>query len=734
MFLSVKQKYRHMVYGLIAIALGAYLLFHDWSGFHYIGTLDIITASRNIAGSELEKSLRVNRLASKLMKRKLKEDFEDKLYVLDTKITKKQTQLQIPQYFEQKVSERPSRVPFDPRFTLAAYYAYLIQVKRPLEDLELPFHWSDWLDMSTLEKVIYLSSTNITCDYFDHRQYEDITFKQKGKTADSQRGAVDPSEFCVNVPKSYSFELGYSITRHGGRMTKEKSIMAGLSYVYTLFPNPESILFLTKDGSYHVPIARKKQSIVSGNVIGQFITQLRKKGKSINTLKAFRKLQKVHPAEKRNIFTDYEISLKHEDFVIEPSIILFELLRKESERPLSRQEMNLQRALVISLESDNPKKYFYEARIYDTSVGDHYDWRFFSGIRKSTQEHIMILHRLMRSWLSFTRKLGLNSWIAHGSLLSWHWNGLAFPWDDDIDVQMPAQDLLKLGSRFNQTIIVEDAEEGFGRFFLDCGTYITSREHKNGANNIDARFIDIDTGLYIDITALAVSNEDNEAAKNFKSLIPEKVKDLLTNKDINNYLQVYNCRNRHFASLEDLSPLVRTFHDGELAYVPRNYLAILKKEYKDGVTLRLHRGHVFLGQLRIWVHKDPLIVFLRNSNEWDLHFKDKSHLGIQLLPPAKGDLSANELNKLQDLSEDNLLRLLNHDDVFLPFQASHDFTIFHEAEKMRFQKGKSTEFMMYRAPDLPPLYYEPFLFQMRKAYTTFEANVERYEKLANKTQ
>ncbi|RKP29207.1 hypothetical protein METBISCDRAFT_31826 [Metschnikowia bicuspidata] len=667
------------------------------------------------------------------MKRKLKEDVEDKFFVLDTKITKKQTQLQIPQYFEQKVSKRLSRVPFDPRFTLAAYYAYLIQFKRPLEDLELPFHWSDWMDMSTLEKVIYLSSTNITCDYFDHRQYQNITFTQKGKTSDTHKGAVDPREFCVNVPKNGSFELGYNITHSGGRMTKEKAIMAALSYVHTLFPNPESILFLTKDGSYHVRIARKKQSIVSGNEIGQFITQLRKKDKSINTLKAFQKLQKVHPAEKRNIFTDYEVRLKHEDFVIEPSLILLELHRKESERPLSRQEMNLQRALVTSLElkKDRPK-YFYEAKIYDTSVGDHYDWRFFSGFLKNSQESVMVLHRLMRSWLSFTRKLGLNTWIAHGSLLSWHFNGLAFPWDDDIDVQMPVQDLLKLSGRFNQSIIVEDAEEGFGRFFLDCGTYIASREHGNGDNNIDARFIDIDTGLYIDITALAVSDEE---AKNFKSLIPDKVKHLLANnKDINNYLQVYNCRNNHFASLEELSPLVRTLYDGELAYVPRNYPTILRKEYGEGVTLRLYKGKVYLGQLRIWVHKNPLTVFLRNPNEWDLHFKDKSHLGMKLLPPAKGDLSVNELNKLQNLSEDNLFRLLNHDDVFLQYQVSHGFTLFHEAEGMRLQMGKSTEAMMYRAPDLPPLYYEPFLFRMRKAYTTFEANVERYEKLTNKTQ
>ena len=69
-------------------------------------------------------------------------------------------------------------------------------------------------------------------------------------------------------------------------------------------------------------------------------------------------------------------------------------------------------------------------------------------------------------------------------------------------------DLHKLSLQFNQTIVVEDPEDGFGRYFLDIGSFITLREKGNGNNNIDARFIDIDTGLYIDITALALSNSE----------------------------------------------------------------------------------------------------------------------------------------------------------------------------------------------------------------------------------
>ena len=87
----------------------------------------------------------------------------------------------------------------------------------------------------------------------------------------------------------------------------------------------------------------------------------------------------------------------------------------------------------------------------------------------------------------------------HGIGMVWH------SWDNDIDVQVPIMDLHKLSLQFNQTIVVEDPEDGFGRYFLDIGSFITLREKGNGNNNIDARFIDIDTGLYIDITALALS-------------------------------------------------------------------------------------------------------------------------------------------------------------------------------------------------------------------------------------
>lgn len=52
----------------------------------------------------------------------------------------------------------------------------------------------------------------------------------------------------------------------------------------------------------------------------------------------------------------------------------------------------------------------------------HYDSRYFHGIvddeeRTDTQSH------MIRAYLDFFREKGLDTWIAHGTLLGWWWNG-----------------------------------------------------------------------------------------------------------------------------------------------------------------------------------------------------------------------------------------------------------------------------------------------------------------------
>jgi hypothetical protein len=57
----------------------------------------------------------------------------------------------------------------------------------------------------------------------------------------------------------------------------------------------------------------------------------------------------------------------------------------------------------------------------DNTLG-HYDKRYFHGVvsdeeRRDTQQH------MVRAYLDFFRSNDLDTWIAHGTLLGWWWNG-----------------------------------------------------------------------------------------------------------------------------------------------------------------------------------------------------------------------------------------------------------------------------------------------------------------------
>ena len=52
----------------------------------------------------------------------------------------------------------------------------------------------------------------------------------------------------------------------------------------------------------------------------------------------------------------------------------------------------------------------------------HYDDRFYHGIVSDAERTESQIH-LIRAYLGFFREHGLDTWIAHGTLLGWWWNG-----------------------------------------------------------------------------------------------------------------------------------------------------------------------------------------------------------------------------------------------------------------------------------------------------------------------
>lgn len=202
-------------------------------------------------------------------------------------------------------------------------------------------------------------------------------------------------------------------------------------------------------------------------------------------------------------------------------------------------------------------KYFHEPGASDAL--SHYDQRYFRGM-VPYESRRRNLQRLVRSYLTAFRALGLETWLAHGTLLGWWWNGQIMPWDEDLDAQVSAATLAYLASHHNRTTHeyeYVDALTGLTEkktYLLDVNPHHVDPGRGQGNNVIDARWIDVDNGLFIDITALA----EREPAQS---------------------PGVWSCKNFHRYRTRDLYPMRETEFEGVPATVPYSFERILAEEY-----------------------------------------------------------------------------------------------------------------------------------------------------------
>lgn len=243
-----------------------------------------------------------------------------------------------------------------------------------------------------------------------------------------------------------------------------------------------------------------------------------------------------------------------------------------AESPDSEEALHANTLLRAFADVGDSKKYFHEVNLANDPLGYgvHYDWRFFRGVA-GHEQHIKSIHNTIRAWAQFADAVGLAYWYAHGSLLGWWWNGLAMPWDADSDIQLPVAELNRLASIFNGSLIVTSAREGSKLFYLDVSPWYVERTKGNGKNMIDARFIDVSRGTYIDITGLAFSSSD------------EKV----------------NCKNNHLYEIATLSPLRRTLFEGASVMVPRDVSKLLREEYEK-FDVETFGSWVFNAKIQLW--------------------------------------------------------------------------------------------------------------------------------------
>lgn len=265
-------------------------------------------------------------------------------------------------------------------------------------------------------------------------------------------------------------------------------------------------------------------------------------------------------------------------------------------------------------------RYFKEGVLLNTTGLAHYEVRFYEE-KLLPVDRIAGLHRIVRAWARFTTKSGITAWLAHGSLLGYYFNGLIFPWDDDLDVQVTGKSFMKLVG-LNRTIVVDYTDE-IGMYLIDVNPWYGSRERESD-NKIDARFIDLESGLYIDITTLAsVSPDmamlDHEEMDEFHKVFDpyhDEVKTLLLEHEHDfqeavdttvEQGELVSCKDYHFYTVAELSPVIPTLFEGVVVMVPNNIEAMLLREYsRKSLYLHTYKGFTFDKFKRTWAH--PRIV------------------------------------------------------------------------------------------------------------------------------
>lgn len=216
-------------------------------------------------------------------------------------------------------------------------------------------------------------------------------------------------------------------------------------------------------------------------------------------------------------------------------------------------------------------KYFHEPGGND--ILGHYDIRYYQGQPVSYEVRGDTLHHMVRAYLTTFRERNVETWIAHGTLLGWWWNGKILPWDWDLDVQVSASTLTWLGDNMNMTMhnysfVAEDGTETTREYLLDINPNSKERVRGDGMNVIDARWIDVRNGLFIDITGLSETNPSTQPG-------------------------VWSCKNYHRYRTRDLYPLRETIFEGVPALVPYSFDKILTEEYSGrALTSTFHEGYV----------------------------------------------------------------------------------------------------------------------------------------------
>jgi hypothetical protein len=224
----------------------------------------------------------------------------------------------------------------------------------------------------------------------------------------------------------------------------------------------------------------------------------------------------------------------------------------------------------------NKDKYFHES-----TFNTHYDGRF-GAQALSEEDRPMHLRALIQTYLSSMHDIGIETWLAHGTLLGWYWNRKIMPWDADLDVQISEKSMTHLAAYYNMTVhhfAIPSVPSGRD-FLLEINPRWEINDAADKTNRIDGRWIDMTSGLYVDMTTL----HNNVTAQ------AEGMEGAMMCKDLHKYLY------------EDIFPLRETTFEGAAARIPWAYASVLAEEYgEEALSETEFNGYKFEPVVQEWV-------------------------------------------------------------------------------------------------------------------------------------
>ncbi|KAK4151680.1 LicD family-domain-containing protein [Chaetomidium leptoderma] len=212
------------------------------------------------------------------------------------------------------------------------------------------------------------------------------------------------------------------------------------------------------------------------------------------------------------------------------------------------------------------------------------DARFAKRELSSPQRHTA-LENLVRTYLATLDDLGIETWLMHRALLGWWWGKHVLPSDLDLSVQVSEPAIFFLAAYYNMsTFSSKSADTSHRRrYLLELSPYAKDREHRDWSNAADARWIDTESGLSIDVYAVRYN------------LTHPGGEGMLSCKDGSEIKDTY------------LFPLRNTTFEGVPAKIPYRYEELLVIEYgADALKEIGHNDYHFDHDDMRWVLKEKL--------------------------------------------------------------------------------------------------------------------------------